>query len=88
MRKFNFDANQAANFLSLLANAKRLEVLELIAKQERDVTSLAEAVHLSQSALSQHLKSFVMAGWSRRREKRRRFATLSDRKLCCGSSIR
>jgi ArsR family transcriptional regulator, virulence genes transcriptional regulator len=49
-------AADAARLLRLLANEKRLLILcLLIARGEMDVTSLAEAVDLSQSALSQHL---------------------------------
>ena len=49
-------AAAAAQFLSLLANEKRLLLLcHLQATGECDVTSLAEAVGLSASALSQHL---------------------------------
>jgi DNA-binding transcriptional ArsR family regulator len=49
-------AGDAARLLRLLANEKRLLILCLLAAQgERDVTGLAEAVGLSQSALSQHL---------------------------------
>ncbi|MDQ0440713.1 DNA-binding transcriptional ArsR family regulator [Methylobacterium persicinum] len=49
-------AADAARLLRLLANEKRLLILcLLVARGEMDVTSLAEAVDLSQSALSQHL---------------------------------
>lgn len=49
-------AGDAARLLRLLANEKRLLVLcLLVAHGEMDVTRLAEAVDLSQSALSQHL---------------------------------
>ena len=49
-------AGDAARLLRLLANEKRLMILcLLVARGEMDVTSLAEAVELSQSALSQHL---------------------------------
>ena len=49
-------AADAARLLRLLANEKRLLILcLLVARGEMDVTSLAEAVELSQSALSQHL---------------------------------
>ncbi|MGC5777107.1 ArsR/SmtB family transcription factor [Methylobacterium sp. NFXW15] len=49
-------AYDAARLLRLLANEKRLLILcLLVARGEMDVTSLAEAVELSQSALSQHL---------------------------------
>lgn len=49
-------AADAARFLGLLANEKRLLLLcHLQATGECDVTSLAQAVGLSASALSQHL---------------------------------
>ena len=52
----NFCPEQAADLLSLMANEARLRVFVLIMEDEWDVTSLAAAVNLSQSALSQHLK--------------------------------
>lgn len=49
-------ASEAAHLLKLLANEKRLLVLcHLVASGEMTVGALAEAVGLSQSALSQHL---------------------------------
>lgn len=49
-------AGEAAAFLRLLANEKRLLVMcNLMMRGELDVTTLAETVGLSQSALSQHL---------------------------------
>jgi DNA-binding transcriptional ArsR family regulator len=49
-------AGDAARLLRLMANEKRLMILcLLVARGEMDVTRLAEAVELSQSALSQHL---------------------------------
>ena len=49
-------AGEAATLLRLLANKKRLLILcFLISRGEMDVTSLAQAVDLGQSALSQHL---------------------------------
>lgn len=49
-------AADAARLLRLLGNEKRLLILcLLVARGEIDVTSLANAVELSQSALSQHL---------------------------------
>jgi DNA-binding transcriptional ArsR family regulator len=49
-------AGEAARLLRLLANEKRLLILcRLIARGEMDVGGMAEAVGLSQSALSQHL---------------------------------
>lgn len=53
-----FEVAHAAGLLSLMANEKRLEILELIVEREWDVSSLATRVGLSQSALSQHLKKF------------------------------
>ncbi len=50
------NAAEAAGLLKLLANEKRLLILcQLAAAGEMSVGSLAEAVDLSQSALSQHL---------------------------------
>ena len=49
-------AADAAGFLKLLANENRLLILcRLALVPEMSVTDLAEAVELSQSALSQHL---------------------------------
>ncbi|MNL05580.1 HTH-type transcriptional regulator KmtR [compost metagenome] len=49
------DTDRAAEFLTALANPKRLLVLDLLTKNELSVGDLAEQVGLSQSALSQHL---------------------------------
>lgn len=49
-------ASEAAHLLKLLASEKRLLVLcHLVARGEMTVGTLAGAVRLSQSALSQHL---------------------------------
>ncbi|MBM3530929.1 MAG: helix-turn-helix transcriptional regulator [Alphaproteobacteria bacterium] len=49
-------AGEAARLLKLLANENRLLILcRLVAEREMPVGALAEAVGLSQSALSQHL---------------------------------
>lgn len=48
-------AADACNFLRSLANEKRLLVLCNLMEGEKSVGSLADAVQLSQSALSQHL---------------------------------
>ncbi len=48
-------AAEAAGLLRLLANEKRLLVLCHLVEGEQGVGALAEAVGLSQSALSQHL---------------------------------
>jgi len=50
------NAAEAADFLTLLANDKRLLILcELLQAGEMSVGALADAVDLSPSALSQHL---------------------------------
>jgi DNA-binding transcriptional ArsR family regulator len=49
-------AQEAAKLLKLLANERRLLILcRLIEEGEMNVSQLAEAVDLAQSALSQHL---------------------------------
>jgi len=56
LEKLKANAGDAADFLLLLANSKRLLILcELMAAREMSVGPLADAVGLSQSALSQHL---------------------------------
>jgi ArsR family transcriptional regulator, virulence genes transcriptional regulator len=56
LEKLKANAGDAADFLLLLANSKRLLILcELMAEREMSVGPLADAVGLSQSALSQHL---------------------------------
>lgn len=50
------NADEAARFLKLLANEHRLLILcHLVTNGEMTVNDLADAVGLSQSALSQHL---------------------------------
>jgi len=54
--EFERKAAEAAGLLKLLANENRLLILcRLAAVREMSVSDLAEAVHLSQSAVSQHL---------------------------------
>lgn len=48
--------DEAATLLGLMANDSRLRIFELITQREWDVGSLAVTLHISQSALSQHLK--------------------------------
>lgn len=53
---FERQATEVADILRTLANERRLMILcKLVEWGEGNVTSLAEAVGLSQSALSQHL---------------------------------
>jgi len=56
MAAFERKASQAASLLKLLANENRLLILcRLVKARELSVNELADAVGLSQSALSQHL---------------------------------
>ena len=56
MREFEAKATEVAALLKAVANERRLMVLcKLLEFGEANVGSLAEAVGLSQSALSQHL---------------------------------
>ena len=56
MKEFTFDAEATASLLDLMSHAGRLSVLKLISVEERHVRGLAEAVGMSPSTLSQHLK--------------------------------
>jgi ArsR family transcriptional regulator len=53
---FEANATEVAQVLRALANERRLMILcKLVERGEANVTTLADAVGLSQSALSQHL---------------------------------
>jgi ArsR family transcriptional regulator, virulence genes transcriptional regulator len=56
------NAREAEGLLKQLANAKRLMVLCHLVSGEKTVGELAEAIGLSQSALSQHLAKLREAG--------------------------
>ena len=49
------NADDAAALLALLANGKRLTIIEHLLEREMSVGAIAKKVALSQSALSQHL---------------------------------
>ena len=70
LEQLKLNAGEAADFLSLLANDKRLLILcELLAANEMSVGNLADAVGLSQSALSQHLSKLRTEGLVETRRK-------------------
>jgi DNA-binding transcriptional ArsR family regulator len=75
-------AAEAARTLRLLANEKRLMMLcHLVSAGEMNVGSLAEAVGLSQSALSQHLAKLREDGLvATRREAQTIYYRLADPK--------
>ena len=54
-KKLLDNAGDAAEFLTLISNEKRLAILALLLHGEMTVGSIADKVSLSQSALSQHL---------------------------------
>lgn len=55
MKKLGDRAKEEASLLSLLANGKRLTILNHLIEEEMSVGALAKKVSLGQSALSQHL---------------------------------
>jgi DNA-binding transcriptional ArsR family regulator len=55
LNQLQASAAEASRFLRALANEKRLLTLCQLVDSEQSVGALAEAVGLSQSALSQHL---------------------------------
>jgi DNA-binding transcriptional ArsR family regulator len=55
MQKIKDNAEEAAEILSLLANGKRLTIVEHLIDNEMSVGAIAKKFSLSQSALSQHL---------------------------------
>ena len=80
MSEFDAYAAEAAEFLKLLANERRLLVLcNLVDSGETSVSALAETVGLSQSALSQHLAKLREEGLvSFRRDSQTLYYRLSD----------
>jgi DNA-binding transcriptional ArsR family regulator len=62
VKQMQKNAAQAEALLKQLANANRLMVLCHLVSGEKTVGELAEAVGLSQSALSQHLAKLREAG--------------------------
>ena len=80
MEGFEKKATEAANILRALANERRLMILcKLVEWGEANVSTLAEAVGLSQSALSQHL--------ARMREEGIVTARRESQTICTGSPI-
>lgn len=57
------NANRAADLLGSMSNPRRLMVLCKLVDGEKSVNALAEAVGLSQSALSQHLAKLRQNGF-------------------------
>jgi DNA-binding transcriptional ArsR family regulator len=51
-----------ARTIAVLANPKRLEIIDLLGEKERTVSELAEALGLAQATTSQHLAVMRKAG--------------------------
>ena len=51
-----------ARIIAVLANPKRLEIIDLRGRQERTVSELASALDIAQAATSQHLAVMRKAG--------------------------
>ena len=78
---FETRATEVAGLLRAMANERRLMILcKLVEWGEANVTSLSEAVGLSQSALSQHLAKMREEGLlATRREAQTVFYHLADK---------
>ncbi len=53
---------KAAELFKILSVDKRIEIIELLKKEARSVNSMAEALGITQSAVSQHLRVLKAAG--------------------------
>ena len=76
-----------ARVISVLANAKRLEIVDLLAHEERTVSDLSGALDLAQATTSQHLAVMRKAGVvETRKEGNFVFYRLADPKIAeaCG----
>jgi ArsR family transcriptional regulator len=80
LKMLKANADEAADFVRLLSNNKRLLILyELMAYREMSVGPLADVVGISRSALSQHLAKFRAEGLiETRRESQTVFYRLSQ----------
>ncbi|MEQ1613191.1 MAG: metalloregulator ArsR/SmtB family transcription factor [Hyphomicrobiaceae bacterium] len=72
-------SEEASQLLSMLANPHRLRILCELHKGERSVSSLEQAIGISQSALSQHLAKLRAAGLvATRREAQSIYYSVAD----------
>ncbi|GMR04849.1 MAG: hypothetical protein BMS9Abin23_0763 [Thermodesulfobacteriota bacterium] len=53
---------EAADLFKILSVDKRIEIIEILKKRDMSVNVLAEAIGISQSAVSQHLRVLKAAG--------------------------
>ena len=72
-------ANELAETFGILAHADRIRIIEELRNCEMDVTSIAKALSLEPSRVSQHLRLLRMRNIvTERREGRRHFYNLSN----------
>ncbi|HKZ47729.1 MAG TPA: metalloregulator ArsR/SmtB family transcription factor [Thermoplasmata archaeon] len=77
-----------ARMISVLANPRRLHVVDLLRDGERTVGEIAESLGLAQAAASQHLALMRRAGLVKtRREGNRIFYRLGDPKVAAACSV-
>jgi DNA-binding transcriptional ArsR family regulator len=70
LKALKTNADEAADFVRLLSNNKRLLILyELMSYREMSVGPLADVVGISRSAMSQHLAKFRAEGLVKTRRK-------------------
>ncbi len=53
---------EAADFFKILSVDKRIEIIELLKKEDLSVNALADALGVTQSAVSQHLRVLKAVG--------------------------
>ena len=69
----------AADTFAMLASAQRVHLLWLLARQERDVSTLADLLGVSIPLVSQHLAKLRLAGLvSARRDGKRQLYSVDD----------
>lgn len=77
-KKFESVLKSVASLFQVLSHPDRIRILSVLHSQEMDVTHLHEALELSQSSVSQHLKLLKMHGLvDEHREGRRIFYHLT-----------
>ncbi|MFZ4126194.1 MAG: ArsR/SmtB family transcription factor [Rickettsiales bacterium] len=71
-----------SNFLKVLGNYYRLQIVNLLISGEKNVTKINEHVTVSQPALSQHLSKLRRAGIvSFRRDRRQIYYAINDQSV-------
>lgn len=77
-----------AHVIAVLANPKRLEIIDLLADRERTVSQLAASLGLAQAATSQHLGVMRKAGVvETRKEGNRVHYRLSDPRIAAACGV-